>query len=193
MAKRKNKKPVERSFIKRALVASLLLHALVFLSVSFKGCGSAGGDGDGKGKGSSAQQEDKGEIIEKIGEKPEDKVVEIQLVPADSIPIPKPPEPKREAPKPQAKKDGFGGIGVEYSGLDGTIGRVPVGYPAWRAGIQPGDQIISPAINEIRGEPGTKIELAIRRGNTIHYITLVREFIETSGVKNGNLQDKEQK
>ena len=71
----------------------------------------------------------------------------------------------------------FGGLGIEVSVEDGLIKVVtPIDEtPAQKAGIEPGDYIISidgkpvremplnDAIGKMRGEPGTKIDLTIRR------------------------------
>jgi carboxyl-terminal processing protease len=71
----------------------------------------------------------------------------------------------------------FGGLGIQISIRDKvlTVMTPITGTPAFRAGIQSGDQIlkidskstagisIDNAVNKLRGEPGTKVTITIRR------------------------------
>lgn len=70
----------------------------------------------------------------------------------------------------------YGGIGI-YDNYEGIYSVVD-GYPAARAGIKPGDELLSPT--EVRGDVGTSIRVVIRRGYTIHIFDLIRDKICTS-------------
>jgi len=75
----------------------------------------------------------------------------------------------------------FGGLGIHISSKDGYIYVVsPIeGTPAYREGIKPGDYIIyiedqstkgmpvDKAVKLLRGTPGTKVKITIRRGDQI--------------------------
>lgn len=95
----------------------------------------------------------------------------------------------------------YGGLGIEVT-YDSENRAVKVispmyGTPAWRAGLQAGDLIIGiddqpvsemeyiEAINKMRGKPGTKVKLTIKRGKEIFEITIVREIIQIIPVKFG--------
>lgn len=73
----------------------------------------------------------------------------------------------------------FGGIGVIWSGVkDFHVGALVPGMPAEKAGILPGDAIIEvegkstkgetmdAVIGRLRGEPGSKVELAVRHAGS---------------------------
>jgi carboxyl-terminal processing protease len=108
----------------------------------------------------------------------------------------------------------FGGVGLYISGKgntprpDGKPNFLEVAAPiedtpGWRAGINPGDFIISingeltdiltsdEAVARLRGKPGTEVRLIIRRGERLEFpVTLVRANIEVPTVKHdmiGNL------
>lgn len=92
----------------------------------------------------------------------------------------------------------FGGLGIQISIRDKvlTVMTPIAGTPASRAGIQSGDQIvkidgrttagitIDKAVNKLRGEPGTKITIAIRRNGEAKDIdyTIAREIIRIKSV-----------
>lgn len=92
----------------------------------------------------------------------------------------------------------FGGVGVEVDFRNDTVTVIaPIeGSPAARAGIEPGDQIVSidrrpvrgksmdELVKLMRGAPDTSVELTIRRRNheTPLHFTLKREVIEVSSV-----------
>ncbi|WP_302140045.1 S41 family peptidase [Halomonas alkalicola] len=98
----------------------------------------------------------------------------------------------------------FGGIGIEVGLEDGQLTVItPIDdTPASRAGLQARDQILSiddtpterlslqEAVNLMRGEPGTRIELTIlRRGESSpRTVTLTREVIRTESVRSELLE-----
>ena len=92
----------------------------------------------------------------------------------------------------------FGGLGMEIS-QQGGVPKVisPIdGTPAARAGLQPGDLIVSidkqsthgmdltKAVSLLRGDPGTSVKLTISRGEQSPFeVTLTREIIRVQSVK----------
>jgi S1-C subfamily serine protease len=79
--------------------------------------------------------------------------------------------PKGDNPG-EACVDTFGGIGVTGFPL---IESVYEGYPAFKAGLKAGDVIHSN--EEIRGKPGTKVEITVTRGDKTWTMVLIREVI----------------
>lgn len=93
----------------------------------------------------------------------------------------------------------FGGVGLTITKSEYIEVTNPIeGTPGWRAGIQIGDLIIKigetdtkdlileDADSLLRGEPGTDIEVTIRRGDTMEFnVVLTRELIEVPTVKYG--------
>ncbi len=93
----------------------------------------------------------------------------------------------------------FAGVGVEVSTRDGwlTILSVFEGGPAEKAGLQPGDRFLSiegedardlqlyDAVRQIRGEPGTTVEVTVRREGQEKALecTLTRAFIEIDPIE----------
>jgi len=93
----------------------------------------------------------------------------------------------------------FGGLGIEITIRNNVLTVVsPIeDTPAYRAGIKPGDQIIkideeftkdmplTEAVRRMRGAPGTKVRLTIRREGSMKPIelTLTREIIKIQSVK----------
>lgn len=92
----------------------------------------------------------------------------------------------------------FGGLGIEVTMENGVVKVVsPIDdTPAFKAGLKPGDYIISldgttvvgmslsEAVDKMRGKPGTKIKLTIRRGTQKPFdVTLKREEIKIQSVK----------
>jgi carboxyl-terminal processing protease len=92
----------------------------------------------------------------------------------------------------------FGGLGIQIAIRDKVLSvMTPItGTPASRAGIQPGDQIvkidgkstagitIDRAVGKLRGEPGTKVALTIRRKGEpkdMEYV-ITRDIIEIKAV-----------
>lgn len=99
----------------------------------------------------------------------------------------------------------FGGIGLEVVKKDDNLAVVSTtdGAPAKRAGIKPGDIIVSignmptldmglgEAIQKLRGNPGTTLRLAIKRENIPDLITmeLTREVIKITSLKTVKIGD----
>jgi len=99
----------------------------------------------------------------------------------------------------------FAGVGVEVSTRDGwlTILSVFEGGPAAKAGLQPGDRFLSiegedardvrlyDAVRRIRGEPGTAVNVTIRREGQEQAIerTLTRAFIDIDPIEMQVLDD----
>jgi carboxyl-terminal processing protease len=99
----------------------------------------------------------------------------------------------------------FGGVGVEVD-FQGEFVLViaPIeGSPAARAGVRPGDRIIAidsravrgksseELVREMRGAPGTKVVLTVRREATdkLLYFTLTREIISVASISAKLLKD----
>ena len=92
----------------------------------------------------------------------------------------------------------FGGLGIEITMEQGVVKIVsPIDdTPAFRAGLKPGDYItnidgetiigmtLNEAVDKMRGKPGTKVKLTIRRVDEKPFdVTLKREEIKTQSVK----------
>ncbi len=93
----------------------------------------------------------------------------------------------------------FGGLGLEVTETNGLLKVItPIdGTPGQRAGIKPGDIIVEidghstdgltldNAVTKMRGAPGTKVHLTIKRNgiNTPVQVTLTREIIKLQDVK----------
>ncbi|PPE74808.1 peptidase S41 [Solimonas fluminis] len=98
----------------------------------------------------------------------------------------------------------FGGLGIEVQMQNGFVRVVsPIDdTPAAKAGIQPGDLIIkidetsvkgltlAEAVDKMRGEPGTKVQLTIARegANAPVVVDLVRAEIKVASVKSKMLE-----
>lgn len=95
-------------------------------------------------------------------------------------------------------KGKFGGLGIEITMEQGVVKIVsPIDdTPAFKAGLKPGDYItningetiigmtLNEAVDKMRGKPGTKVKLTIRRLNEKPFdVTLKREEIKTRSVR----------
>lgn len=148
-----------------------MAHLVVLLLIGGvpKGCSRGGGDGDSQEK-SETQGEHSQEKEEQIAEKQPDVPMEITIIEQT--------QEERDALIEKARRKEiaecephFGGLGIEYDGKTGIINKVYKYYPASDAGIQVGDQILSPQIREIRGEIGTDVTLVVNRnGQTFSQI-----------------------
>jgi carboxyl-terminal processing protease len=99
----------------------------------------------------------------------------------------------------------FAGVGVEVSTRDGwlTILSVFEGGPAAKVGLQPGDRFLSiegedardvrlyDAVRRIRGEPGTTVDVTVRREGQEKALerTLTRAFIDIDPIESELLGD----
>lgn len=95
---------------------------------------------------------------------------------------------KQEQPSIQGLKDcngsyWYGGIGIHQDGL-GAIEKVVTGYPAHKAGLKEGDEIISVDgmpryAGAIKGTPGFSVRLIIFRPSELRKfeVTIVRDKI----------------
>lgn len=168
---RKKVKVQARSPKKRYLIASVLIHASLLILLLLHRGGSSDSDSDGKGKG--------GRDVNIV-----DKPTEIELVSSSSA---KERGPMLQRPlMPDCKHGSFGGIGIYFDPFSGKIDRVFSGYSADRAGILPDDEVVSPGFMDIKGDPGTYIEMVIYRSSTDQTIrlTVVRDKICTEPIKN---------
>lgn len=91
----------------------------------------------------------------------------------------------------------FGGLGIEVQMEDGMVNVVsPIDdTPAYRAGVQAGDRIshlngepvqgmnLTQAVEIMRGEPGTTIDLTIVRGTETFDLTIERAIIQVTSVR----------
>ncbi len=98
----------------------------------------------------------------------------------------------------------FGGLGIEITVRDGILTVVsPIeDTPAYRAGVQAGDQIVKidgeltkdmsliEAVKKMRGKKGTKITISVRREDVPRLIDvpIIREVIKIQSVKSKTLE-----
>jgi carboxyl-terminal processing protease len=103
-------------------------------------------------------------------------------------------------------KGSFGGLGIEITNKSGVLTVVsPIeDTPAYRAGVQPGDQIIKidgeftkditlmDAVKKMRGPRGTQVKISIKREGIADFIdySLTREDIQIQSVKFKELGDR---
>ena len=99
----------------------------------------------------------------------------------------------------------FGGLGVEISIREGVLTVVtPIeDTPAYKAGVQAGDQIIliekeptkdmplQEVVNKLRGKPGTKVKITVRRKDVEGLLdfTITRQIIRIKSVRSRMLPD----
>jgi carboxyl-terminal processing protease len=111
-------------------------------------------------------------------------------------------EAAEEVEEKQIEMEGqYGGLGIEVT-YDSEYKAVKViapmyGTPAWRAGLKPGDRIVSiddqpvsemqymEAVRKLRGQPGTKVKIKVLREGVQELLTfeIVREVIQIVPVK----------
>ncbi len=135
-----------------------------------------------------------------------DKVSAVDMLRSAIMGLTMPLDPYSEYMLPEEMKeldeftDGeFGGVGIELTMKNGVLTVItPVeGTPAAKAGILSGDQILEidgvdiskissdSAVGRMRGEPGTKVTLGIRRNNEeeLRTFELTREIIKMRSVR----------
>ena len=97
----------------------------------------------------------------------------------------------------------FGGVGLTITKTDYIEVTNPLeGTPGWKAGIKIGDKIIKiedtdtkdlileDAVSLLRGEPGTDVEITVRRGDSMEFnVVLTRALIEVPTVKSGFVKE----
>ena len=106
--------------------------------------------------------------------------------------------PKELEESNQASRGEFGGLGIEVTMENGLVKVIsPIeGTPAFRAGIEPGDVIthtdgasiegatLMQAVRRMRGEPGTRIILTIRRHGVEPFdVAITRAIIQVRSVR----------
>jgi hypothetical protein len=150
--------------MRRYLIASVIIHLAVLLSIVGLPAAQnfAGGKGDGDGKGSPR-------VMRGIIPKP----TEVTLLESDS----KDKGHGRKA-KQRDCTHWFGGIGIHINYNEVT--RVVPGYPAYEAGILVGDMLWTP-VSDIQGPPGTIVVIKLVRPSTHEHLTftIVRDRICT--------------
>ncbi len=152
------------------LIISIILHAS-FLLLAFL-ASSTSESGADKPAASSSEAD----II------PKQVDVDFVETTPDQGDIPEPPKPKKVTEGLTECQDDswFGGIGI-YQGPLGRIENVIEGYPAHKAGLLSGDDIVNTYGQQIRGEPGTNITITVYRESTQERLTfeLIRDRICT--------------
>lgn len=131
-----------------------------------------------KAQGGQSGQESKGDIIP-----PPLKDVTVQIFEKKDI-TQKQKKKKRKQSKFKTSKDcpeSFGGIGIHHNSVDLSVIQVVEGYPAFEAGIELGDIILSP-VDSIRGTVGTEVTVLVQKkdGRVVSY-TMIRDKICTAG------------
>lgn len=82
----------------------------------------------------------------------------------------------------------YGGIGVYHEG--NVITGVVEGYIASALGIKPGDELVNPTPEDIRGEPNSKITLIVKRnGKFITFHTHREKICEQGTIPPGSFND----
>jgi len=170
--------------LKKGVRWSLLVHAtLLILLASRFGMDPSAGDKKGGSEGEESDKQGLEQSIEvEIVDPPsQDHDTQISMIEADDIG--KTPHASDEC------KEFYGGIGIHqmYTTYEDGTDRVVVfevhpGYPAHRAGIEPGDALLNSG--EIRGEIGTPVTVhTLKKGKPVTY-SLIRDKICTSQITN---------
>ena len=140
--------------IKKSMTMSLVVHALLLISLILLGGRMDGGkmaENGGNGNGGTK------DVLLPPPSSIEVEIKEVKPTKEGTVPILK----ETIADKSNCKNS-FGGIGIIYEPGSGRIFDVYDGYPASRAGLEVGDTIVN--YNEIRGEPGTQVRVEVVRG-----------------------------
>lgn len=166
---------------KRYVILSTFLHLLLCLVVFIP---MQSGKHKGE-EGSGDENSVSGDIVPKL--------IEVDILSYEDIQDGETLEEKKKPLQEQKPKDGltectddmwFGGVGIHM--YYDTIEQVVPGYPAQKGGLQEGDRILTSKndqgmYEDIRGEPGTYINIHIYRQKTDEYLTirLIRDRICT--------------
>ncbi len=140
------------------ILLSVLFHALLALPFF------ALSGGNGTSKGSSDQKEENIiSIVETNGSSDSDK---------DGLELQKQKDEKKEC------SNYYGGIGIKtkYSEVGHIVDEIYEGYPAHKAGLRKGDQIVEGYWN-LRGEIGQQAVALIKREAEVFTMTFIREKI----------------
>jgi len=113
-------------------------------------------------------------------------------------------EPKARQAEKDSYRGQFGGIGVNLSSNpDGAIALIPrKNTPAERIGIQANDILVAvddwlvpdkydpnELVHKVRGDPGTKVKITIKRGDKTIDFVITRETIEIPSVESKMITD----
>jgi len=164
-----------------AALVSLLIH-LVFM---YTMTGSGDGKGNQPGSGANKPQPPIKIVIKGSDQKTDKKVPELKPAEDTKSKVVQPKKKKKPKPKKivedkpkgrDCEKDGwYGGIGIVMAGQ--FVGETYEGYPAHKNGLMKGDLIIEPSDGQIRGEPGSTINMKILRGSQLIIKNFKREKI----------------
>ena len=153
--------PQDRSNDRVYFFISSITHAALLLSLILMG---------GKGNGGGREKYDI-EIIAKSSKKkinkptpPQEKQAQIKIPPQRLF-------RKIDCPK------SFNGIGLQYDPGNNQVTQVFDGYPAKSVGIEPGDIIVSPSMDNIKGKFATELEIVVYRGGETIKFELTRDKI----------------
>lgn len=143
---------------KTAIILSLIIHLTSFFLMS----NQEGQQGAGTEQTQNEEQEGEGnsELAITVIEMPE---LNYQMSTPEMEEDPEGTEPKKKDYADVECKDTYGGIGVQQSFMTGELMEVFEGYPAWDAGLRPGDRIETLTGEDIRGEPGTVLILVVQK------------------------------
>lgn len=155
--------------IKRAVMSSILLHAILFSSLLANGINRS----NGSNKNSPPK------INNNIIEKQLNEVEFIDILDTKNIVAIKKNKPIKSNHMKRNCNSFFGGIGiVQYQGV---IAEVIKGYPADLNGLKVGMKIISDT-KDIIGEIGTEVTLVIMMDNERQVITMIRDKVCTEDI-----------
>jgi len=156
------------------LLISTLIHITpLIILISFMG----GGDGD------KEEAKDNTVSLKIIENNPSTE--KSSTPPSTGTIIIKSPKEKNQKRSECKEAEWYGGIGVYMTG--NSVSGVAAGYPADEAGIEAGDSIIYPPSGEIKGEPGSTVELTVRKvSGAIVTLSVIREKICTGPKEKAN-------
>lgn len=158
--------------LKRSFYFSFALHMIPLLLLIFLFHGGGKSDKKGDQEGGQQNPQDFTSIIPM--DKPKEDIEMSLVAPKEGdIVVKAQPTPEPSA-TPTPCNRWYGGIGIEYGRFDGTVGKVPRGYPAAEAGIEVGDIVLPVDEPDIRGPVGTPVKVYVIRGDYRREMTLIR-------------------